>query len=391
MSQGGDVRVWLRAHGHADVARKIDVVLRAWAKAGKKTRRNWWDVLAGNNRGRSRSVAGVLFPILPEARRRQRQRLGLRREKRIPVGGDKKLSLQAPTSMGRHARRSRRTSELGLPRAVRDGVSPTSEPAPKPFIKWAGGKRQLLVEILKHIPAYSGRYHEPFVGGGAVFFALRPPTAFLSDSNERLVRCYQGIQKNVHDVIALLRRYRNSRTQFLRMRDRDIDRASDAEVAAWFIFLNKTGFNGLYRVNSKNRFNVPYGDNSSALICDEANLKACARALEHATIATEDYSAVRNRALPGDLVYFDPPYMPLSATSYFTSYTAQGFGEKDQIALSALAEDLKERGVHVLLSNSVTAAKFYSKKVFSLSRVLAARPVNSRADRRGKIPELLIR
>src|SRR4030095_15118495 len=198
-----------------------------------------------------------------------------------------------------------------------------------------------------HLPSYNRRYHEPFVGGGAVFFALRPPTAFLSDSNERLVRCYRGIQKNVEDVIALLKGYRNSRKEYLKMRARDIDGASDAEVAAWFIFLNKTGFNGLYRVNSKNRFNVPYGDNRNALICDDVNLRACARALEHATIEMEDYSIVRNRAQRGDLVYFDPPYMPLSATSYFTSYTVRGFGVKDQIALSELAKELKERRVHV--------------------------------------------
>ena len=279
-------------------------------------------------------------------------------------------------------------------RAITKGVSGApirlDDLPARPFVKWAGGKRQLLASILKHIPKTYGTYHEPFVGGGALFFALSPPKAFLSDSNERLIRAYLGIKEHVEDVIALLKSYRNNKRFFLKMRDRDIDRTSDAEVAAWFIFLNKTGYNGLYRVNSKNEFNVPFGDNKNAQLCDADNLKACSRALANATIRCEDYSAVLGRAERDDLVYFDPPYMPLSTTSYFTSYTARGFGEKDQIELSELARQLKEKGVRVLLSNSPPAARFYKPADFSLSQVLAARAVNSRADRRGKVRELLI-
>ncbi len=260
---------------------------------------------------------------------------------------------------------------------------------PRPFIKWVGGKRQLLAAILKLVPKRYGTYHEPFLGGGAVFFALSPTKAFLSDSNERLVRCYKGIKHHVADVIALLKEYKRNRRFFLQMRRKDIDGCADAEVAAWFIFLNKMGFNGLYRVNSKNRFNVPFGDNKKAQICDEDNLNACSRALAKAEIAHEDFSVVLERAQPDDLVYFDPPYVPLSATSYFTSYTAKGFTPQDQVRLRDLALGLKRKGVHVILSNSSTARSLYEDD-FSLSRVLAARVVNSRADRRGKITELLI-
>ena len=263
---------------------------------------------------------------------------------------------------------------------------------PRPFVKWAGGKRQLLAAIRKHVPETYGTYHEPFLGGGAVFFELSPLRAFLSDSNERLVRSYRGIKNDVDGVIHLLKGYKRNRRFFLKMRKADIDRATDAEVAAWFIFLNKTGFNGLYRVNSKNRFNVPYGDNKNAHICDEDNLMACHRALANAEIAHEDFSKVLERAVPGDLVYFDPPYVPLSATSYFTSYTAKGFTNEDQIRLRDIALELKKKGVHVILSNSSSARSLYEEhgNDFSLSRVLAARAVNSRADRRGKITELLI-
>ena len=262
--------------------------------------------------------------------------------------------------------------------------------APRPFVKWAGGKRQLLTAILERIPRDFGTYHEPFLGGGAVFFALSPAKAYLSDSNERLVRTYKGIKEHVEDVIDLLGSYKNNRRFFIQMRQQDIDRKSDAEVAAWFIFLNKTGFNGLYRVNSKNQFNVPFSDNKRAQFCDDDNLRACARALVNTTIEHEDYSAVLKRAKRNDLVYFDPPYIPISTTSYFTSYTASGFVEKDQIALRNLALKLKEKGVHVLVSNSPPAARLYGTENFSLSQVFAARSVNSRADRRGKIAELLI-
>lgn len=296
------------------------------------------------------------------------------------------------------ATRTRRASKIAASgerprparRATRDLVDPGRA---RPFVKWAGGKRQLLGEIRKLVPKTYGSYYEPFVGGGAVFFSLCPPgEVFLSDSNERLVRCYRGIKKDAKEVIARLKSFRRDREFFEEMRQKDIDRVrDDAEVAAWFIFLNKTGFNGLYRVNRKNRFNVPFGDGSNRQLFDEANLLACQRALTNATIECQDFRQAAQRARPGDFVYFDPPYIPLSATSSFRSYTARGFTDADQRTLRDLARRLKEDGVHVLISNSSPAAQLYKKPDFETTRVLATRQVNRNADGRGKIAELLIK
>ena len=381
MKKPEDVRTWLRAKGHEDVVVEIDAALRKWAREGKKTRRNWWDILAGNKDGNPRRVLGIAFPVLAGARRRQQRKLSLGL-----TGSRRARTLKSSTSPA-----SRKTKRK-KPKRVRTGTDKDSglpHDQPRPFVKWVGGKRQLLDRILKRVPRSYGTYHEPFLGGGAVFFALSPTKAFLSDSNKRLIRCYKGIRNNVAEVISLLKGYKRNRPFFLKMRELDIDQATDAEVAAWFIFLNKTGFNGLYRVNSKNRFNVPYGDNKNAQICDEENLMACHRALASAEVEHEDFSKVLDRAQPDDLVYFDPPYKRLSATSYFTSYTAEGFTEDDQVRLRNVALELKRRGVHVLLSNSSSARSLYEDD-FSLSRVFATRAVNSRADRRGRITELLI-
>jgi DNA adenine methylase len=378
MTRREDVRTWLRANGHADIAVQIDTAVRKWAREGKRTRRNWWDILAGDRNGNPRRVLGVVFPVIASARRRQqrKQSAGIVRN-----GHEGVTAKSVASPRGKAKKTGHRQKRAEVPKIVRG--------RPRPFVKWVGGKRQLLDRILKRVPKTFGTYHEPFLGGGAVFFALSPPNAFLSDSNKRLVRCYKGVRNHVADVISLLKGYRRNRPFFLEMRERDIDQATDAEVAAWFIFLNKTGFNGLYRVNSKNRFNVPYGDNKNAQICDEDNLMACHHALARAEVQHEDFSTVRDRAQPGDLVYFDPPYKRLSATSYFTSYTAEGFTEDDQVRLRNIALELKNKGVHVILSNSSSARSLY-KDDFSLHRVFATRAVNSRADRRGKITELLI-
>ena len=263
---------------------------------------------------------------------------------------------------------------------------------PRPFCKWVGGKRQLLRRILPLVPEPFGVYHEPFVGGGALFFAVQPRRAHLSDVNERLVRTYRGIQRDVSNVVKRLARYPHDRVFFEKMRQRDVEAmAQDAEAAAWLIYLNKTGYNGLYRVNSKNRFNVPFGDNKNPQICDEKNLRACAEALEGAQVHCEDFAKVLERAAPGDFVYFDPPYVPLSVTSYFTSYTSGGFDMDDQRRLRDVALALKQKGVHVLLSNSSAPAvhELY-KKGFTIHEVEANRNVNCKASGRGKITELLI-
>jgi DNA adenine methylase len=262
----------------------------------------------------------------------------------------------------------------------------------RPFLKWVGGKRQLLGELVKHVPAEYGAYHEPFVGGGALFFHLRPERAFLSDSNERLIAAYRGVKGSVEKVIAKLQTYKHDKDFFLEVRGAPKGR-SDADVAAWLIYVNKTAYNGLYRVNSRNVFNVPFGDYARPNICDAGNLRACAEALRDAEIHKEPFDAVLARAQAGDFVYFDPPYVPLSASSMFTSYTAEGFGDEEQRRLCELSLELTAKGVHVVLSNSSAprVRELYDEKRFELTEVLAARAVNSQASGRGKIRELVIR
>ncbi len=262
----------------------------------------------------------------------------------------------------------------------------------RPFVKWAGGKRSLVEQFRPHLPPSFGRYHEPFVGSAALFFSLVPKRASLSDTNERLIRTFRGLQTSVNEVIELLKTYPHDRDFFTEFRSRDIDEGSDIEVAAWFIYLNKTGYNGLYRVNSKNRFNVPFGDYKRPNICDEPRLRECATRLQKVRIAVEDFESAAKRAKKGDLIYFDPPYVPLSATSSFRSYTKDGFGAEAQRRLRDLAVSLKKRGVHVRLSNSSAPAvyKLYEAD-FELIEVCARRSINSKAGGRGVIKELLIK
>jgi DNA adenine methylase len=262
----------------------------------------------------------------------------------------------------------------------------------RPFIKWAGGKRQLLRSLLEHAPLEPARYFEPFIGGGALFFALRPRRAVLADVNARLIRTYKGVRDGVDEVIRLLRSYPHDSTFFYRFREEKVDGGSDAEVAAWFIYLNKTGYNGLYRVNRNNGFNVPFGRYANPNICDEPTLRACSTALAGTELLVEDFEAVVAQANRGDFVYFDPPYVPLSTTSSFTSYTANGFGAAEQTRLRDTAKKLKTRGVRVLLSNSSApfVRSLYADS-FDLIDVFATRAVNSKATARGAIAELLIK
>ncbi|MBI2302400.1 MAG: DNA adenine methylase [Armatimonadetes bacterium] len=262
---------------------------------------------------------------------------------------------------------------------------------PRPFLKWVGGKRQILDALLRHVPEHYGRYHEPFVGGGALFFALQPERAVLSDENEWLIRTYRGVQRDVEAVITLLQGYPHEREFFESLRQVRIDEGDDVAVAAWLIYLNKTGFNGLYRVNREGWYNVPFGSYRNPTICDAPNLRACAAALAGAELVRRDFMFVLEHAEPGDFVYFDPPYVPLSVTSNFTSYTRDGFTHHDQQRLRDVALELKSRGVKVLLSNSSAplVQRLYADG-FEVEEVSATRLINSKASGRGRIPELII-
>ncbi len=284
----------------------------------------------------------------------------------------------------------------GVTVAALPGVSSSAQA--KPFLKWVGGKRQLLGEIFRHAPALFARYHEPFIGGGAVFFHLRKTSrcpAFLTDSNRRLIRAYRGVQQDVEGVIALLLEHQrcHSKPYFQQMREqRDIDSATAIEVAAWMIYLNRTGYNGLYRVNSSNVFNVPFGKYVNPNICDENNLRACSKALAGAELDPTGFESVLERARPGDFVYFDPPYRPLTATAKFTDYTSEGFGDDDQVRLRDVAQELKNRGVAVVLSNSSSPfiQKLY-RDGFHRIKVGARRAVNSDPKGRGLVEELILK
>jgi DNA adenine methylase len=260
----------------------------------------------------------------------------------------------------------------------------------KPFLKWAGGKRQLLEHLRSRVPTY-GTYHEPFIGGGALFFDIVPERAILADFNDRLVRTYTAVRDNPEAVIARLSTYPNEKRFFLSMRQRDIDAECDEELAAWMIFLNRTGFNGLYRVNQKNGFNVPFGSYKKPNICNAENLRACSKRLEDVEILHSDFRTIEERVKPGDFVYFDPPYVPASNTASFTAYTKKGFNLDDQAELRDLAMRLKEKGVSVLLSNSsVPEVHALYAEGFERIEIFANRAINSNAAKRGKVAEALI-
>ncbi len=271
---------------------------------------------------------------------------------------------------------------------------------PKPFVKWVGGKRQLLVQFkLRNLyppekfNLINGRYFEPFVGGGAVFFDLLPEKAFLSDLNNELVITYNVIKNNIDELAKSLKKHKYEKEYFLKIRTKDPKKLSDIEVASRFIYLNRTCFNGMYRVNSKGGFNVPFGKYSNPLICDEQNLRRVSKVLKNVEIKCQDYKEVLKKAKKGDFVYFDPPYFPVSKTASFTSYTKEAFLEKEQIELRNTFLELHKRGCFVMLSNSDTSLinNIYSgHKGVRITKVEAGRAINSKASGRGKITEVLV-
>ncbi|MCS6888773.1 DNA adenine methylase [Chloroflexus sp.] len=272
----------------------------------------------------------------------------------------------------------------------------------RPFLKWAGGKSQLLPELSRRIPERFGRYHEPFVGGGALFFYLWNHNrlqrgAILSDLNPELIDCYRAVRDQVEDLIELLqslRPYATDRDFFYEIRAWDRQPAFAqrplVERAARTIFLNRTCYNGLYRLNNKGQFNAPFGYYKNPQIVDSDNLREVSRALRHAELRVADFAAVLDQAQPGDFIYFDPPYVPVSSTASFTSYTRRGFDEAEQRRLAAVFHQLAERNCYVMLSNSSTtlAHQLYAK-AREVDVVLASRKINCDGKRRGLVEELI--
>ncbi|HET6280230.1 MAG TPA: Dam family site-specific DNA-(adenine-N6)-methyltransferase [Polyangia bacterium] len=266
----------------------------------------------------------------------------------------------------------------------------------RPFLKWAGGKRQLVPSILKVVPPEIDTYYEPFVGGGAVFFALAARSrafrrAVLADANHELVLCYQVLRRDVDAVIRELRRYRYGEAEYYAARAREPERLAPAARAARTIYLNRTGYNGLYRVNKQGRFNVPFGRYEKPVICDEGRLRAAAAALKRAKIVCLDFEETVRDAAPNDFVYFDPPYVPLSPTSSFTAYAQRRFGADEQRRLAAVLRRLGERGVPALLSNSACSSTRELYAGLPAAEILVRRAINSVATRRGPVAELLVK
>ena len=262
----------------------------------------------------------------------------------------------------------------------------------KPFIKWAGGKSQLMPEIAGRFPPKNeiSRYFEPFLGGAAVFFHSGHPRSFLSDTNRDLVELYQVVQRDVQGLIEALRPHRNQREYYYQVRSQNPAELSPVQRAARLIFLNKTCFNGLYRVNRKGQFNVPFGRYKNPTICDAAGLRAASAVLQSASISMRDFESVLGDVQPGDFIYFDPPYHPINSTSSFTSYTAGKFDEEEQRRLAAVYAQLARQGCFVMLSNSDTPLIRGLYRDFHIHEIQANRAINSKPERRGKITELLI-
>jgi len=269
---------------------------------------------------------------------------------------------------------------------------PSTRIKSKPFIKWAGGKSKILPQMAKLFPPKDqiNRYFEPFLGGGAVFFHLQHPKSFLSDTNEELVELYETVKNNVEKLIKALKPHKNEHDYFYEIRAQNPANLSPIERAARFVYLNKTCFNGLYRVNSKGGFNVPFGRYKNPPICDIEGLRAASAALQHAKITQGDFQSVLVKAKTTDFIYFDPPYQPLNKTSSFTSYTSGGFGEKEQRQLAELYRELSNRGCFVMLSNSDTPLIRELYKDFTINEIQASRAINSNGTGRGKITELLV-
>jgi DNA adenine methylase len=274
-------------------------------------------------------------------------------------------------------------------------MPPAAAASPSPFLKWAGGKRQVLAEILRSVPARVDTYYEPFMGGGAVFFALaagrRFRRAVVGDANEELVACYQSVKTSVDAVVAILRRHKYEEAYYYRLRDRAPETLDPPERAARLIYLNRCGYNGLYRVNSSGRFNVPFGRHRQPLICDEPRLRAASAALADVEIRSGDFEPTMGEASKHDFVYLDPPYVPLSATSSFTAYARGRFGTAEQERLASALRALGEREVPALLSNSDCRSTRRLYRGLELRRVSVRRAINAVGSGRGSVGELLVK
>lgn len=270
-----------------------------------------------------------------------------------------------------------------------------------PILKWVGGKRQLLPEIRRRIPSNYNKYYEPFVGGGAVFFDQQPTKAVINDVNEELINLYNIVKDNVDELIDDLGKHENAEDYFYDIRswDRDSNKyknMSNIERASRIHYLNKTCYNGLFRVNLAGQFNAPFGKYKNPNITNEITLRAVSKFFNASEVEIKccDFEEALKGIRKGSFVYFDPPYEPISDTSNFTGYAKGGFDRNEQIRLKKLCDKLDERGVKFLLSNS--SSKFImdlyrENSNYKIDIIKAKRSINSKGNKRGEIDEILVR
>ena len=263
-------------------------------------------------------------------------------------------------------------------------------------LKWAGGKRQLLPQIIDLFPNNYSKldYHEPFIGGGAVFFTIKPKKGTINDINHHLINFYKTIRDSPEELIEEASKYEYENETYYQLRSRyNEEKITDLEKAALFLYFNKTGFNGLWRVNSKDKYNVPFGRYKNPTIVPIETISAASNTLSDIEILCTDFSYVIDASEPGDLCYFDPPYEPVSDTAYFTSYTPKGFGMDEQEKLSSVCQKLDDKGVNFVLSNSHVKQivdLYDSNPNYRINIVQARRSINSNASKRGPINEILV-
>lgn len=269
-----------------------------------------------------------------------------------------------------------------------------------PVLKWVGGKRQLLEEIFRYIPERFTTYYEPFVGGGAVFFHLQPRKAIINDVNFELMNIYQVIKEDVAGLIEELKKHQenNEEQYFYQIREQDRDKEgysklTPVERAARILYLNKTCYNGLFRVNKAGEFNTPFGNYRNPNIVNEITLQAVSKYLNKAkiTLLCTDFAEVLQGARKGAFVYLDPPYDPVSDTASFTGYDKGGFGRDEQVRLKETCDKLHKKGVKFLLSNSATDFIKDLYKDYQIEVIQAKRAINSKPDKRGEVDEVLVR
>ena len=260
----------------------------------------------------------------------------------------------------------------------------------RPFVKWAGGKGQLLSTLRAYIPSLYERYYEPFVGGGAMYFSLQAEHSVVSDLNGELINAYQVVKDSVEELIQSLHQHVNEKDYFYRVREWNPADLTPIMRASRFVYLNKTCYNGLYRVNQAGKFNVPFGKYPNPTICDEEGLRDASAALATVEVLEADFESAVSEAGENDFIYMDPPYVPLNVTSSFTSYTANGFGVDDQARLASVVQQLSYRGCRVLLTNSDAPPVRELYDNCNINVVMAPRSINADGNGRGPVTELVI-